>query len=46
LELWGLKRDGSKFPLEINLNPTRIEGKLFVIAFVTDTTSQKKQQKN
>ena len=45
LELWGLKRDGSIFPLEINLNPTRIEGKLFVIAFVTDTTSQKKTAK-
>ncbi|PQB03370.1 hypothetical protein BST83_18975 [Polaribacter filamentus] len=46
LELWGLKKGGSKFPLEINLNPTKIEGKLFVIAFVTDTTSQKKTAKN
>lgn len=45
LELWGLKKDSSKFPLEINLNPTRIEGKLFVIAFVSDTTAQKKTAK-
>jgi PAS domain S-box-containing protein len=44
LESWGLKKDGSKFPLKINVKPTIIKGKQVIIAFIVDVTVQKKKE--
>lgn len=45
LDLFGLKEDGSQFPLEISLRTTSMDGKEVVIAFITDITARKKIEK-
>ena len=40
-DLFGLRRDGSKIPIEVSLNQVSLEGKTFTIAFIIDITFRK-----
>lgn len=40
LQLFGLTRDGRQIPIDVSLNPTEVEGRRYVAAFVRDATER------
>jgi len=40
-DLFGIRKDGSQFPVEVGLNPFEVSGKAYIMALVIDVTERK-----
>lgn len=45
LDLWGRRKDGSLFPLEVSLNHFELEGTRYVMGLVSDVTRRRRAEK-
>lgn len=44
MDLFGIKKDGSEFPVEVSLSPIQYENESAVIAFISDITIRKESE--